>query len=70
MDLPTPVAPPIRITRGTSSRSTSCHLAKFVAYRSPASSSITVIASADTSELATEDRPASSNRISIVSATS
>src|SRR3989442_1637490 len=36
VDLPTPVAPPIRITSGTSSCTMSFHRRKFVAYRSPA----------------------------------
>ena len=31
VDLPTPVVPPIRITSGTSSRSTSRHRTKFLA---------------------------------------
>ena len=70
VDFPTPVAPPIRITSGTSSRSTSCHRPKLVAYRSPASSWMTMSARSESSELATEDRPASSSRSSIVSATS
>ena len=59
VDLPTPVAPPIRITSGTSSRSTSRHRTKFFAYRSPAISVMTPSATSLSSSLVIETNPRS-----------
>jgi hypothetical protein len=69
VDFPTPVAPPITITSGTSSAVTSCHRTKFCAYRSPATSSSIAAVSSRSSAEVIEVTPRSTRSSSMRSAT-
>jgi hypothetical protein len=68
VDFPTPVAPPIITTRGTSRVRTSSHRRKFLAYRSPSRSVRTSWVSAFRSSLVIMLTRRASSRSSISSA--
>ena len=69
VDLPTPVAPPINTTSGTSSFSIDCQRRKFFAYRSPARSDSTTTVSSFSCSRVTVSVPSDSRRSSTSSAT-